>query len=77
MADMANIYAILVKDLGGPTKAAKRLGVSQAAASCWVKGDYGMSPIVAMRAERVTKGKFKAVDLNEKLREEFSEASVA
>lgn len=65
-------YKALVKHLGGPSKAAAALGVQQGTASGWIRGDHGMSATAALAAERVTGGKFKAKDLNEKLCKELA-----
>lgn len=64
-----NIYVDLVSHLGGHVKASKALGVEQGTVSGWTRGAHGMSAHVAMRAESVTGGKFKASDLHEKLKE--------
>lgn len=64
-----NIYSELVDHLGGPTKAAKALRVKQGTASGWTTGAHGMSQVVAMRAQIITGGRFKASDLNSSLRE--------
>lgn len=64
-----NIYQQLVEHFGGQQKAASALGVTQPALSSWVNRRWSMSPIVALRAERLTDGKFKAQDLCPALRE--------
>lgn len=66
--DQVAIYKTLVEHLGGPTNAAKLLGVKQGTASGWIGGAHGMSAHIAIKAEAITHGKFKASDLNEKLR---------
>ena len=45
------------------SKTAKALKVSQPTVSGWVRGEHGMSAAVALRAEIITGGKFKAVCL--------------
>ncbi|WP_349569439.1 transcriptional regulator [Azotobacter salinestris] len=57
------IYVALVEHFGTQTKTAKALGVEQGTVSGWIRGRHRMSPVAALRAERKTKGKFKAVDL--------------
>ncbi|MDT8894215.1 hypothetical protein RSO41_06065 [Halomonas sp. I1] len=37
--------------------------MNQGAVSNWVRGKHGMSPVVAMRAESLTGGAFKAAEL--------------
>lgn len=53
---MNNIYERLVAYFGTQAKAADALGVDQASVSNWVRGKNGMSPLVAMKAERLTGG---------------------
>ncbi|WP_020413147.1 transcriptional regulator [Microbulbifer variabilis] len=52
-------------------KAAEALGVEQPTISNWLRGKNGVSPVSALRAEQVTGGKVKAVDLCPKLAEVF------
>jgi DNA-binding transcriptional regulator YdaS (Cro superfamily) len=66
-----NIYKSLVEHFGGQVKAAKALKLTQPNMSALINGRWGMSPIVAIRAERVTNGEFKAVDLCPSLRDEL------
>ena len=63
------LYQSLLDRLGGPTAAAKVLGVSQATASGWGLGSHGMSPKPARMAERATGGEFKAAELCDDLAE--------
>lgn len=60
---MKAIYSELVSFLGGQVATAKKLGVSQSNISGYINGRWNMSEIVALRAEKATNGKFKAVDL--------------
>ncbi|ASL28601.1 transcriptional regulator [Azotobacter chroococcum] len=53
----------LVAHFGDQVKTAKSLGVSQPAVSQWLSGACRMGPVTALKAESVTQGKFKAVDL--------------
>lgn len=53
----------LVKYLGGPVKAAKALSVGQSTASGWQLEQHFMRPGPAIRAEKVTNGKFKRYEL--------------
>jgi len=66
---MKTIYQNLVEHFGGQVATAKALSVSQANISGYVAGRWNMSEKVAIRAERVTNGKFKATDLCPSLRE--------
>ena len=66
---MQTLYKDIVDHFGGQTQTAKALVVSQANVSGYVSGRWSMSPQVAMRAEKATKGKFKASDLCPSLKE--------
>lgn len=57
------IFQSLVSHFGTQVKTAELLKVDQATVSGWVRGKHGMSPAVALRAEKLTKGKFTAVQL--------------
>lgn len=60
---MKAIYSELVSFLGGQVATAKALGVSQSNVSGYINGRWNMSELVALKAEKATNGKFKAVDL--------------
>ncbi|MDY6450686.1 hypothetical protein SKM54_04605 [Acinetobacter faecalis] len=60
---MDTIYQELVDYLGGQVSTAKALKVSQSNISGYINGRWNMSELVALRAEMVTKGEFKATDL--------------
>jgi DNA-binding transcriptional regulator YdaS (Cro superfamily) len=60
---MENIFERLIDHFDGQTSTGKALGVSQPTVYGWLAGKHGMSPVVALRAQSVTKGKFRAVDL--------------
>ncbi len=64
----------LVETLGGQTQTARSLGVSAPTVNGWLYGKHGISPLVAMRAERVTGGKVAAVDLCPAIRAEMPAA---
>ncbi|MCG2572009.1 helix-turn-helix domain-containing protein [Acinetobacter sp. ME22] len=64
-----NIYQSLVNHFGGQENTAKALDVKQPAVSQWVRRTRNMSEKVAVRAEKATFGKFKAVDLCPSLKE--------
>ena len=66
---MQTIYQELVNHFGGQVATAKALKVSQSNISGYVSGRWNMSEIVAIRAEKATKRKFKAVDLCPSLKE--------
>ncbi len=60
---MDNVFEQLVEFFGGQTATGSALEVNQSTVSNWVRGKHGMSPVVALRAERVTGGKFTAAQL--------------
>ncbi|MBE0403089.1 transcriptional regulator [Halomonas citrativorans] len=60
---MKTIFSQLVDHFGGQQSTAKALGVNQGAVSNWVNSKHGMSPAVALRAEKLTDGKFTAAQL--------------
>jgi len=64
-----NIYQLLTDHFGGQENTANALGVKQPSVSCWVRRTKNMSERVAIRAEKATGGKFKAVDLCPTLKE--------
>lgn len=57
------IYQELINYFGSQVATGKAIGVSQPTVCGYVTDRWNMTPIVAMRAEVATKGKFKAVDL--------------
>lgn len=58
-----NIFNCLIEHFGTQQKTADALRVDQGTVSGWARGRHGMSPVTALKAEAVTQGKFKAVDL--------------
>lgn len=66
---MVNIYQDLVSYFGSQTETATQLGVKQPSVNAWLTGKTKMSSICAEKAEIVTGGKFKAVDLCPRLAE--------
>lgn len=60
---MQTTYEKLVDFFGGQVPTAEALCVNQGAVSNWVRGKHGMSPAVALRAERLTGGRFTAAEL--------------
>lgn len=65
------IYQELVDFFGGQTETAHKLSVSQPSVNAWIKEKTKMSPLVALRAERVTEGAFKAQDLCPSIKDEI------
>jgi DNA-binding transcriptional regulator YdaS (Cro superfamily) len=63
-----NIYEQLVKHFGTQVKTGEALGIDQTTVSGWVTGKRGMHAITALKAEEVTGGLFKAVDLCPRLK---------
>lgn len=64
-----NIYQQLVDHFGTQENTAKALDVKQPSVSGWVRGEKKMSELVAVRAQKATKGEFKATDLCPSLKE--------
>ena len=65
MRDEKTIAAVkaLIDHFKGQKAAADAVGVKQPTISAWLSGGHGVSPIKALRAESVTGGAVKAVDL--------------
>lgn len=60
---MDDAISDLVKLFGGQMQTAKALGVSQPTVNGWVNGKHGVSAETALKAERISGGKIKAVEL--------------
>ena len=58
-----NIYQKIVEHFGTQQKVAEALRLDQGTVSGWVRGKHGMSAVSALKAEAITEGKFKAVEL--------------
>lgn len=56
-------YQKLVDFFGSQSATADALGIRQPSVNAWVSGKAKMSAKMALKAEKATKGKFKAVDL--------------
>lgn len=69
MVIMTEIYQKLVDYFGNQTKTADKLKVKQPSVSAWVVGKAQMSAVSAKRAEKLTNGKFRAIDLCPRLAE--------
>lgn len=74
--DLVTSYKKLVKFFGGQTKTANALLVKQPSVNAWINGKSQMSEKIALRAERATKGRFKAHKLCPSLKE-FEEQLVS
>lgn len=57
------LYQELVSRFGGQVKTADALGCKQPSVWAWLDGKTHMSAPLALKAERLTNGEFKAVDL--------------
>ncbi|MGQ7253946.1 Cro/CI family transcriptional regulator [Vreelandella titanicae] len=60
---MNTAFQSLVDHFGGQLQTAEALNVNQGAVSNWVRGKHGMSPAVALRAEKLTDGAFTRYQL--------------
>ncbi|WP_201499147.1 transcriptional regulator [Psychrobacter arenosus] len=56
-------YKALVKYFGNQHKTAKALGCTQPGVWKWVSGKANMSAPLAIKAERLTNGEIKAIEL--------------
>lgn len=63
------IYQNLIAHFGGQKNTAMAIGVEQPTISGYLNGRWKMPPIVAIRAEKATNGKFKAIELCPSLKE--------
>jgi len=61
--NQTSTFQSLVGFFGTQIKTAELLKVDQATVSGWVRGKHGMSPAVALRAEKLTNGSFTAAQL--------------
>lgn len=64
----SGIYRDLVGHFGSQIETASSLNVKQPSVNAWLVGKAQMSAETAIRAEKATNGKFKAVDLCPKLK---------
>ena len=56
-------YQKLVDFFGSQSATADALGIRQPSVNAWLSGKAKMSARLAIKAEKITNGKFKAVDL--------------
>lgn len=61
--------AKVIDFFGSQAKLAKAIGVEQGTVTGWLNRKHGINAINALKIEKATNGKFKAVDLCPKLRE--------
>lgn len=59
----------VIAHFGTQGKTAKVLGCSQTTIFKWLHGKMNITPIYAIKVEKLTNGKFKAADLCPKLKE--------
>lgn len=60
---MRSIYQELVTYFGSQAATAEALNLNQSTVSGWTRRKFGMSPKVAVMAEKATAGKFSKEDL--------------
>lgn len=63
MLTLHESYSQLVAHFGSQQKTAEALGCKQPSVSAWLQGKANMSATLALKAERLTNGEFKADDL--------------
>ncbi|MFB6349451.1 Cro/CI family transcriptional regulator [Moraxella sp. ZJ142] len=61
-------YQELVNHFGSQVETARQLGITQPSVHAWLSGKARMGAVIATKAEIITNGKFKAVDLCPELR---------
>lgn len=59
----------VIAHFGTQGKTAQALGCSQTTIFKWLHGKMNITPIYAIKVEKITNGKFKATDLCPKLKE--------
>lgn len=64
-----SIIADVIAEFGGQVKLAKEVGVEQGTVTGWLNNKHGMRETNALKIEKLTNGKFRAVDLCPRLAE--------
>lgn len=59
----------LIAEFGNQTKLAKAVGVEQGTVTGWLYQKHGVNELNALKIEKITEGKFRAVDLCPRLAE--------
>ncbi|OOR83900.1 transcriptional regulator [Moraxella canis] len=59
----------LISEFGSQTKLAKAIGVEQGTVTGWLYQKHGVKELNALKIEKITNGKFRAVDLCPRLAE--------
>ena len=60
---MQDIYKKIVEYFGSQVKTAELVGIKQPSVCAWLSGKAKMSAVNAQKIEKLTNGKFKAIDL--------------
>ena len=63
MKSPQNNYKRLVAHFGGQQNTATALGCTQPSVWAWLQGRAHMSAVLALKAERLTNGEVRAIDL--------------
>lgn len=63
MPTLHESYSQLVAHFGGQQKTAEALGCTQPSVWAWLQGKANMSAPLALKAERLTNGDIKAIEL--------------
>ena len=66
---MKEVLLELVAEYGSQEKLARAIGVKQGTITGWIHGKHGINEINALRIEKITNGKVKAIDLCPRLAE--------
>ncbi|OOS05973.1 Putative antitoxin of toxin-antitoxin system, YdaS/YdaT [Moraxella cuniculi DSM 21768] len=65
----AEIIQKLINEFGTQIKLGKAIGISQSTIAGWLRLEHGISELTALKIEKITNGKFRAVDLCPRLAE--------
>lgn len=66
---MKEVLLELVAEYGSQEKLARAIGVKQGTITGWIHGKHGINELNALRIEKMTNGKVKAIDLCPRLAE--------
>lgn len=66
---MKEVLLELIAEYGSQEKLARAIGVKQGTITGWIHGKHGINELNALRIEKMTNGKVKAIDLCPRLAE--------
>ena len=65
----AELIQKLIREFGTQIKLGQAIGISQSTITGWLRLEHGISELTALKIEKITEGKFRAVDLCPRLAE--------